>query len=101
MENEEILDVNYNPLPHKIGEEILKLFNNGKCSANPNNEISLMDCVLEFTFKSKYTEEEIFNILEEDEIFKNILHKDCIGEKYYREEVSDEEDMTDLSLWSV
>lgn len=101
--NPEIVEVNFNPPVYNISAEILKLFNNGKQSANSNNMISLMDCIQEYIFKSSYSEDEIYDVLAEDNIFQDILHSELLKNKYIRGEdlQNHQEDITNISLWNI
>jgi hypothetical protein len=104
-----IEDVDYNISNiNKIPAEILKLFNNSTESANPNNEISLLDCIQEYSFKSIFSEEQICDVLSDDELFKNILLDTCNSIKYkiHMEDTEVEpqeqiKDITDSSLWDM
>lgn len=94
--------IDYNAPFHKIGEEILKLFSQCQDSANDNNDIGLVNCIQEYIFKSKYSEEEILDVLEDDDIFKNILHNECLKHNYIKDETySLKEDITDIKLWEM
>lgn len=110
IDNYEIQDVNYNIVNiNRVPTEILKLFNNSAQSANENNEISLLDCIQEYSFKSNFTEHQICDVLSDDELFKNILlnscnssnYKICMDDSINNEEQEQVKDITDSSLWDL